>query len=435
SSRRSDPTQKDSSKAKARKGQVEGSNPSRGFIKDILQEPINLEKSILSEFKGIFMLDIFEDRVNRLTGYKALHGFALGLVGIFIPIFIAQQGFSASTVFSFLLADVASFTFFALPVGWLVSKIGVRNSLLSSSLLYILVFILLQTISLNFTVIYSVAVLIGLAKAFNWIPVNSEFTAGSEEDDRGRNYGKLEGIPKILSPFAPLIGALIMTKLGFSFLVAFSLFFAIGSVMPLLFGDGTKNPDFQIENKPDLSNRDLWALYYLDGFATTAYVFIFPLFIYYVIGGTVNVGSVKTLMGIGAGIFSLTIGNLSDRIEQKNLLLAGAIASSLIYLAVPSLNDIYLAFGLSFVAGLTYTVYTVPLISIVADIAEKKNLLGFYSTREIFQGIGKISVVGLIVYIISSYSIDLAFKTTFYLAALSVLALAGMSRKVDKRRQ
>lgn len=250
------------------------------------------------------MLNILEDRVNRLTGYKALHGFALGLVGIFIPIFIAQQGFSASIVFSFLLADVAAFTFIAFPVGWLVSEIGVRNSLSISSLLYIFVFILLETVSLSLTVIYSVAALIGLAKAFHWIPVNSEFTAGSKEDDRGRNYGKLEGIPKILSPFAPLIGGFIMSELGFSFLVAFSLLFAIGSVMPLMFGDGTKNPDFQIGKKPDLDNKDLWTLYYLDGFATTAYVFIFPLFIYYVIGGTVNVGFAKTLMGVGAGIFS-----------------------------------------------------------------------------------------------------------------------------------
>lgn len=111
------------------------------------------------------------------------------------------------------------------------------------------------------------------------------------------------------------------------------------------------------------------------------------------------------------------------------------MASSLIYLAVPSLNDIYLAFGLSFIAGLTYIVYTIPLISIVADIAERKNLLRFYSVREVFQGIGKISVAGLTVYILSNYSMNLAFKTTFYLAALSVLALAGISRKVDKRRQ
>ncbi len=380
------------------------------------------------------MLSIFEDRVNRVTGYKSLHGFALGLIGIFIPIFIAQQGFSASVVFSFLLVDVAVFTVVALPVGWLVSKAGVRASLLSSSLLYILVFILLQTVSLNLTVIYSVGILIGLAKVFHWIPVNTEFTAGSEEEDRGRNYGKLEGIPKIVSPFAPLMGALIMTELGFSFLGVFSLLFAVGSVIPLLFGDGTENPDFQIENNFDLGNMDLWVFYYLDGFATTAYVFIFPLFIYFVIGGTVNVGSVKTLMGIGAGIFSLTIGSLSDRVEQKNLLLVGAIASGLIYLTVPSLNNITLAFGLSFIAGLTYTVYTVPLISIVADIADGKNLLGFYSTREVFQGFGKISVVSLTVYMISNYSRSLAFESTFYLAAVSVTALAITSRKVDKRR-
>lgn len=380
------------------------------------------------------MLRVFEDRINRLAAYKAFHGFALGLVGIFIPIFIYQQGFSASTVFSFLLVDVSAFALIALPVGWLVSKIGVRNSLLFSSVMYVLVFTLLQRIALTHIVIYSIAVLIGVAKALHWIPLNAEYTEGSDERDRGRSYGKLQGIPQILSPLAPLIGALVMTELGFGSLVVFSLVIALTSVLPLLFGDGTKNPDFKLEDKPKIENLDLWVLYYLDGFVTTAYVFIFPLLIYFIVGGTINVGSAKALMGAGAGLFSLAIGELSDSVQHRNLLLAGAVASSLIYIAVPTINNILIALGLSFLAGLAYTVYTIPLMSIVADIADEKNLLRFYALREVFQGLGKISILGLTVHLILNYSMDIAFKSVFYIAAFSVLALAITARKTDRRR-
>lgn len=141
-----------------------------------------------SDFSTAFsMLEVFEDRINRLIGYKALHGTALGLISIFIPIFIAKQGFNPQTVFTFLLVDVATFMILSLPLGYVISRIGVKYSFLSSSLLYIAVFFLLQTIKLDLAVIFFLAAAIGVAKACHWIPVNAEFTVGSEKDNRGEN--------------------------------------------------------------------------------------------------------------------------------------------------------------------------------------------------------------------------------------------------------
>lgn len=380
------------------------------------------------------MLEAFENRINRLTAYKTLHGFALGLVSIFIPVFIAQQGFPASVVFTFLLVDVAAFTVVAVPVAPLVSRIGVESSLLASSLLYVLVFIMLQVFKIVHPLIWTVAVLIGLAKAFHWIPVNTEFTVGSEEQDRGESYGKLEGVPKLVSPFAPLIGAAVMAYFGFNLLATLSLVIAIASVLPLLYRGTSEKPDFELEGLLGTGEKDLWTLYFLDGFATTAYVFIFPLFIYYVIGGTLNVGGAKTLMAIGAGLFSIAAGKISDRLEHRDMVLAGAVASAGVYFFVPGLEIRSIAFLLSFVAGLTYTVYTIPLVSIIADIAEQRNVLGFFSVREVFQGFGKISVVGLLLYFLSIGERAAGFRYTFYAAAASVLLLAVNARIVERRR-
>lgn len=380
------------------------------------------------------MRELFQDRINRLTAYKALHGFSLGLVSIFIPIYVAQQGFDPFSVFLFLMVDVAAFTLVAMPVGKIVSWLGIESSLLISSILYVLVFVILQAASLNYALIYSVAFLIGLAKAFHWIPVNTEFTAGSDESDRGRSYGKLEGLPKILSPLAPLIGAIVMSSLGFSFLVALSLLFAVFSVIPLTFAKDKGKPGFKTSGLLNTSNYDLWILYFLDGFATTAYVFIFPLFIYYIIGGALNVGSAKTFMAIGAGLFSIATGKISDRISHEKMLLAGSISSATVYLFIPGLQSRYWAFILSFTAGLTYTIYTVPLISIVADVAEGKNLTGFFSVREVFQGSGKITVVGLLLYMIKYDSLSAAFGYTFTIAAVAVIMIALQSRHVKAKR-
>ncbi|MFB6115048.1 MAG: MFS transporter, partial [Candidatus Nanohalobium sp.] len=361
-------------------------------------------------------------------------GFALGLVSIFIPIFIAQQGFSPFTVFSYVLMDVGAFAVVSLPVGKMISRYGKEICLVSSSLLYVLVFIILQTSKLNVFLIYTVGFLTGLAAALHWIPVNTEFTVGSEKKDRGESYGKLEGIPKLISPLAPLLGAAVMTYLGFNFLVTFSLLFAVSSIIPLIFGEENEKPEFRLEGLTSLDNLDLWVLYFLDGFATTAYVFILPLFIYYVIGGTLNVGSAKTLMAVGAGLFSITAGKISDLFDHEKLLLAGALAAGVVYLFVPGLESKFVAFILSFVAGLTYTVYTVPLVSIVADIAEKQSVLGFFSVREVFQSLGKVSVVLVLLYFLSSGSMAEGFKFTFYLSSVAVVLIAVVGRTVKESR-
>lgn len=372
--------------------------------------------------------------MNRLTTYKTLHGFALGLVSIFIPVFIAQQGFPPSVVFSYILFDVAAFAAASLPVGKAVSRYGKEVGLLASSLLYILVFVLLQVLDINTFLIYLVGLLTGLGGAFHWIPVNTEFTAGSDEDSRGESYGKLEGIPKLVSPFAPLIGAAVMTYLGFNYLATLALVIAAASILPLLKGDEESKPDLNLEGLLDRENFDLFTLYFLDGFATTAYVYILPLFIYYVIGGTLNLGWAKTFMAVGAGLFSIAAGKVTDRIEHEQMLLAGTVASGLVYLLVPGLESRLIAFTVSFAAGLTYTAYTVPLVSIVADIGEKNNVLGFFSVREVFQSFGKMSVVGLLLFFIGRRGMESSFELTFYVSAFTVVLIAVIGRRVKKRR-
>lgn len=379
------------------------------------------------------MFGFFDDRVNRLIGYKGLHGFAVGLISIFIPVYVAQQGFSPGVVFSLLLVDVAAFTLLALPVGYAVSRLGITKSLLGSSLIYVLVFLVLQGVELNTSLVLSIGVLIGIAKAFHWIPVNSEFTAGSKSENRGDRYGKLEALPSILGTFAPLIGGAIMAYMGFQFLAGIAFIFGVASAVPLTLGKNGEKPEFDLSGMFSLDDLGLWTLYFLDGFATTVYVFIFPLFIFYVIGGELNVGAVKTIAGIGAALFAAITGKVTDRVTKTRLVLIGAVMSAIVYFVVPLVETSRAAFALSFVAGLTYMVYTIPLIAIIADIAEKGNILGFFSLREVFQGLGKITVVAVTVFVIGQYSLETAFEFAFYSAAFSVVLLALTADRLEKR--
>ncbi len=381
------------------------------------------------------MSSIFDDRINQVVGYRTLHGFAVGLVSIFIPIFIAQEGFPPETVFSFLFVQLLVFTLSAVPIGWLTSRLGVRNVFLGSSIFYVLVFLVLRAFTLEPLVIYSAAAVMGVALAMHWIPVNLEFTEGSEVENRGSSWGQIEGIPQIVGPFAPLLGGFILDYLGFSFLVTISLMLASISVLPMVLGRSFGKPEFEIgEHLSPRKDIDLWLLYFFDGFSTAVYAWIFPLFIFFSVGGVIDVGAVQALAGIAGGLFSLGAGRLSDRFDKARLVFAGVILAAAVFVFVPGLEDRWVAFVVSFLLGLVYMFHVIPLASIIADIADQRSVLGFYSVREIFRGMGYVSLVGATVLLISAYSLEKAFLVAFYAGATTFIAVGILVSLVDSRR-
>ncbi|MFB6147680.1 MAG: MFS transporter [Candidatus Nanohaloarchaea archaeon] len=381
------------------------------------------------------MKSLLESRLNQVIAYKFFHNFATGMVSVFIPIFFAQQGLAIQEVFGIVLVQAAAFALIAVPVGKAVSRFGVNRSFLFSSLLYILLFASIHVFPVSIPLAVLAGVLNGMGMAFHWIPLNSEFTEGSESESRSRDYGKLEGIPSLVSPLAPLLGSLILAGAGFYTLLAVSFGIVVLSAVPLLAGGSTERPEIDLEESAVAGDRFLWVLYFVDGFASAPYTFVFPLFVYFAIGGTIETGMVKTLAGMGSGIIALGSGVITSRTGRKRSLVSGAVFSAALCLMIPLLQSSFQAFALSFFLGAGYIFYTVPLISIISDIGDGRELLGFFSIREVFQNIGRIAVTSILIAALYTLPQQLAFRVTFYLNAAALLLLASLAIWIGKEEE
>lgn len=378
------------------------------------------------------MLGFFsEQEVDQIYAYEFLQKFGIGLIGIFLPIYIASESGSIRWIFMYLIGFESVFLFVSIPVSFIISRIGFKHSLILSYGFYLPAFLLIRLFSLSDVLVAAVAVLIGVAKAFHWISLHSEFAVDSHEDGRGSSSGKMLGLPRLARSIAPLIGGVVMAWYGFPLLVTLTIIVFILSSLPLFASSDHRDPlDYSFRDFIDRRYLKLGSIFALRGVSIVPAVFLFPLFVYY-IGGSIDAGGVSALKGVGSMLFALMLGKASDSFDRKKMILFGLAASSLLFFSRILVTQSFQAFTISLIDGLAFMVFYVPFYSSLADMAEDEDVLEFYAFRELALGVGKLIALVPALYFALEVSIMAGLKASFAAAGISCLLLVFAVRLLD----
>lgn len=380
------------------------------------------------------MFKVFSDHViDQIYAYETLKKFAFGLIGIFIPIYVVSETSSIELAFLYLIGYSFVFLAISLPVSYIIARIGFKHSLVLSYAFFLPAFFSLYVFPVEKYLVAAVAVLMGFGKAFHWIALHAEFAVDSTEDSRGKAAGRLLGLPRIANIAAPFIGGIIMASIGFHLLAAVTVFFTALSAVPLFFSGDHRDPmDYNLRKLIDRKHLRFGFLFFLRGTAIVSGLFMFSLYIYYVIGGSFNVGSASSLTSVGMVVLTLLIGRVSDRIERKHLIIIGTIASSLLFfLRIYATTQIEI-FLISLFSGLMFMVYYVPFYSFQADMAEDEDVLEFYAFRELTLGIGKVFCLLVALYFVLNNSILAGLRASFIVAGIAVALIPLNYRWIEK---
>lgn len=379
------------------------------------------------------MLGFFrENAVDQVYAYEMLQKFASSLIGVFIPVYIASQGSPLQWIFLYLMGYSAVFMMGAIPVSYVIARIGFKHSLVASFFFYLPAFMLLRSYSLSASLVAAVALLMGVGKALHWIALHAEFAVDSQSDSRGKASSRLLGLPRLSRAAAPFIGGVIMAVYSFHALVTTTILFYVLSAVPLFASGDHRDPmAYSFRDFLDRKHVKLATLFFFRGVAISAAGFLFPLYVFYVIGGTVNVGGVSSLGSVGSVAFALFIGRITQKVERRHMIIIGSISSAVMFLLRSYVNVQMEAFLVSFASGLLFMVYYIPLYSSLADMAEDEDVLEFYGFREVCLGVGKIAGFGTALLIGLAYTPVVGFKASFYLAAVSVALLTFYARWIS----
>lgn len=364
--------------------------------------------------------------LDSLILYEFLKNFSLSLIGIFIPIYILSEGMGLLSAALFIIISGVCGLVLSYPISRVIAKLGFKHSLIASYLFLIPGLIVIQTMELSIAVIVVSSVLYNFGRLLHRMGLESEFAIDSDRKKRTEDSGKMLSLPNISRIVAPFAGGVIFTGLGFSQLMLFALIIIFLSAVPLILSKDHHDPmDYDMKKLVSKESLKTLPLFIIRGVQAITEVDIFAVFVFLVVGGSIEVGSARALNSLGFVLTGLLIGYFASKIDKKLFVTVGCIGTSLVFFVRGFIATPLQAFVVSFLGGIFFQIYHVPLFSSFTDEAEDTEVLEFNTLRRIFYSVGQILAVSVLVLFYFFYDLSTGFIAVFVLGGIATLAMAG----------
>lgn len=372
--------------------------------------------------------------IDELYVYEFLKNFGTSIIGIFIPIYILSQGLSIHHAGLFIILSGFVSVFLSYPVSRFIAEKGFKHGLAVSYVFLLPGLISIQVFTVDMPLIIASGLLYNLGRVMHNISVNSEFAVDSNSDSRGKDSGKMLSLPHASRIIAPVLGGAIFASAGFQTLLVISIIFLGLSVVPLMLTADHRDPmEYRFRDLMEYDLRQVLPVFVARGVDAVSSVDVFALFIFTLVGSTLDVGWVNTLDSLGFVLTGFLTGVIVQRFGERKPLIIGALANGIINMSRGFIATPIQAFMLSFLGGVMFQIYHVPLYSSFADIAEDSDILEFYTLRKIFVGVGNITVISTLFLFEHLYGVERAFQAVFVLGGVAMMVIAAYgSFKIDR---
>jgi MFS family permease len=373
-------------------------------------------------FYNIHRLLKIKSELGEVYLNRLIQSLALSMVGVFVPVYLINLGYSLNQVILFLIAMYSSLMILS-PISAIInSRIGIKHTIgLSFPFLITYLLLLFSIKTFNLPIIL-IAGVYGIYLALYWIPLNSDFAKNSDKLHRGTEISYLLALPNFVGIIAPLVGGWVINNYGFNelIIIVFGLLFL--SMVPLFMTSDYKSK-LGYEWKRMVNRENL---VFLKEFVAKGMLFasslIWPIFVYYMVKDYLLIGFAVTLTALSATIFIMVTGKLSDRVSKLSLLKIGGITNGIIWISV---FIIYTFFGeltplqvfiISFLKGFTLVLIDIPLFAAACNQANKQSVTEFMVLREVSLDFGRILVFSAMILMAT---LTLKFQAVFILTALA----------------
>ncbi|MFQ3274938.1 MAG: hypothetical protein ACI9LV_000670 [Candidatus Nanohaloarchaea archaeon] len=373
---------------------------------------------------------ILDKQVNQIYLYETFRTFGMDLIGLFIPIYILSQGLGFQYALGFLIVEQLVSLVLSLPVSYLIARIGFKHSLIISYIFLLPALLVLRTGQITGQIIVFSAVIYSLGKILHGLALNSEFAVDSHQKKRDSESSRMLGLPNISRFLAPVSGGYILNMAGFNILVSTSiLFFTISAGILLISKDHRDPLKYNFKDIVKNNYSKTFPVFFARGILNITAVTGFALFTFFFIGNEVDAGLVAAIDNLGLLITAIISGKLSSRFGRKHLILFGFIGSALIHFSRGLATTPTQAVAISGLGGLVFMFYEVPLFSDYADLAEKEDVLEFYTAKRMLFKAGQLLTLAIIVGVGITTSLKQGFQTAFILAGLTSASLVLLTRE------
>ena len=165
---------------------------------------------------------------------NSFFNFASSIIGIFIPIYLFEKGYSLSAIILFFVLVQLSRLIFLPISAWLSSVIGAKKMIGFSFIASIIFYLILDKIDSLSNGFYLSALIYGAVIAFYILPFLVHLSKMSPNNNRGKILGKLNIYSAVAGASGPILGGIIISSYGFSAGFVAVILFIIPAILLLL---------------------------------------------------------------------------------------------------------------------------------------------------------------------------------------------------------
>ncbi len=371
--------------------------------------------------------------MNELYLSYGIFNFALGLISVFVPIYLYKIDYSIQEILLFFFINSLSFVAFSYPGAKVVSKLGVKHTMLMTAPLLILFFIGLSFIREIPVLFFLLPILRAMKMILFNYSFHLNFIQHADKKSRGREFSMAQASATIAGILSPFFGGVIINYFGFSPLFYIGSFFLFFAMIPLFMTKDTYekvnfnqkkiiSDIFRKENRPFLSS--------FSGYAIESWIgmIIWPIFLFVITISIESIGALTSITTLLTFLIFYFVGKATDANDKRKLIRIGTFLYFFGWVGRIFVSGTMSVLFIDTYKNLAHKVVDIPWSTHFYDIAAKKNYFKFIVEREIIFNLVRSFLFPILMLV---FLIDLryAFAITFAIAAFSSLFYMSLNKQ------
>jgi len=302
--------------------------------------------------------------LSEIYWAMSLKTMALSFVGLFVPIYLYNLGYTPFTIFlyygmTFFFKGIAE-KFFAR----LIVKIGPKHGFIYSfPILFAYLFMVLTLPDYNWNIAL-LAFISGSGLALSWLSYHIDFSKARKNDKSSKSLSQIQALLTIAGAIAPFIGGFVATRFGMDKALVLSMVTLIFAGIPLL---KTREPHMSSNlnmKKIDIKKikGDMVGSVGLS-FNNSALYEIWPFFIFLVVGTYESVGSLESIALLLTVFTTIYLGRKINKDNRHKVLNRGAEINGSLFLIRSVAQSVFHIFFLNVAQSVFAPFLRIPFFS------------------------------------------------------------------------
>lgn len=362
------------------------------------------------------------DELQELYWSRFSLALAGGLVSIFVPIYLLQQGVSFQSLLAFYLLLAACNVLLAPLSMQVLLYLGSNRSMALGSLFQIICYLLLATFGGQQSQLVLIAVMAAVANELYWPAFHANFSTAEDKKLAGKQVGFLTVVTGVAQALTPLIGGLIALAFGIkSLYIPAACIVLIGAVPLLLNSNVVTEKTYTLKRLRWHEVRPDMVAIYGSSIAGLVEQIFWPLIIFLLLNNVALMGGLTTITLVVSAAVAVWVGRSITKNGTRRYVNTSSIMVSIMNVFRLLATSVVAISGLNLFAGVVASLYGTAYTTAFYRNASRSERLSYLLASELVWHIGWVSVLGIL-YILS-YSLA---PRTVLLVGLVIASFASL---------